>query len=263
MSRETPLDTKTVGRLTVNVYPDDSPSNPREDDNLGEILYTSSRYNLGDKRMDADEIRRLVGGRPPGKIVRGMLWLPVYCYMHSCTLLSTKPFGGRAQHAEWDSGCSGVVLATRARAKALGTTWASKNVAAQLVAEVDAFSKYLNGEYVGFTIEDEAGEVLQSCWGYDDADFAMSEGVVTAEYLVKRDNLAGVPEREAALVRALREGADAADEVEARWESGDLAGAVNALTAWAAEARDALKPYEAPAVAPEASNTETPAHAAP
>lgn len=54
-----------------------------------------------------------------------------------------------------------------------------------------SWRKYLDGEIVGYRVvrEDDEDDVLDSCWGYEDSDDAMEEGVALAEYYNKQDEV--------------------------------------------------------------------------
>ena len=150
---------KTEGNVTLKVLVDDSPLNPRtEYDNLGKILYTSSRYCLGDRQAEEEEIRSIMESDE-------YLWLPVYACIHSGTRLSTAEFGDK-----WDSGMSGIVYVSMPDAL---KEWSKKRLTPKLreailgclKTEVETFSQYLNGEVYGWVIEVDGGHV-DSCWGF-------------------------------------------------------------------------------------------------
>ena len=69
---------------TIRLIADEDAESPRGGffSNVGEILYTSSRYTLGDKQVSREEIDAITND--PKNI-----WLPVYAYIHSGTSLST------------------------------------------------------------------------------------------------------------------------------------------------------------------------------
>jgi hypothetical protein len=150
---------------TIRVVPDEDPTDPREWDNLGTIVYTSHRYYLGDERVTPDEIAEL-------EAREDVIALPVYAYIHGGVSLSTGPFGCR-----WDSGQCGIVYvehdAVRREYKAEPDEVRDR-VLDVLRAEVDTFSRYLGGEVVGYVIELD-GEPVESCWGYYDVEDAIAQ----------------------------------------------------------------------------------------
>jgi hypothetical protein len=173
---------------TINIDQDEYAENPREDENVGEILYTSHRYTLGDRRVEADEIRAIT--EDPKNI-----WLPVYAYIHGGTSLSTGSFRGRAPHADWDSGQCGIIWCTKAKAvKEWGKKVCTKSVieAAEryLKGEVETYNQWINGEVVAYSIDGPLCE--DSCCGfYPDEkggyDCAISEAKSAIDYERKKE----------------------------------------------------------------------------
>lgn len=108
----------SCGRFTAILSRDVDAPNPREEfDHLGTILYSSTRYTLGDKR----------GGSVPPDAVS----LPVYAFIHSGITLSTLPFTD-----PYDSGQSGVIYARRADAPGMS----DDEIESALRAEVSEFA---------------------------------------------------------------------------------------------------------------------------
>ena len=173
---------------TIRLIQDEDASNPREDENVGEILYTSHRYTLGDKRVDAEVIREIADN--PKNI-----WLPVYAYIHGGTRLSTGSFRGRAPHADWDSGQCGIIWCSKDRAvKEWGKKVCTKQVIEQaekcLQGEVETYNQWINGEVVGYEVEGPVCE--DSCWGFypdekGDYEYAISEAKSAIDYDRKKE----------------------------------------------------------------------------
>lgn len=165
---------------TIRIKPDENAESPRGGffDNVGTILYTSTRYTLGDKQVDRDEITAIAND--PDNIV-----LPVYAYIHSGIRLSTGPFS-----CPWDSGQCGIIYCTKARAvkewgKKLCTQTVIEKAKRYLEGEIETFNQYLSGEVVGYTVEGPLCE--DSCWGfYPDEkggyDYAISEAKAAIDY---------------------------------------------------------------------------------
>jgi hypothetical protein len=64
-------------------------------------------------------------------------------------------------------------------------------------AIVEGWRKYLDGEIVGYRVVlmDEDGEEVDevdSCWGFDDEAYCMSEGVSIAEALIEQERVNGM-----------------------------------------------------------------------
>ena len=144
--------------LSFRIVQDD-PINPREWDNVGTMLYTSSKYVLGDKRVDSEEIDKIQNDH-------NMIWLPVYAYIHGGISLNTVGFS-----CMFDSGQCGIIYVSRPKAR---DWWGKERLSAQcvekvklaLLTEIETFSQYLQGDVWGYIIEDEHGKHVDSCWGF-------------------------------------------------------------------------------------------------
>lgn len=159
------IETEEYKGCTISLFVDEDAQSPREDDNVGEILYTSTRYNLGDRRTDSEEIEAIIAD--PENI-----YLPVYAYIHSGTRLNTTGFS-----CPWDSGQCGIIWCTKAKAvkewgKKLFTKAVQDKTLRYLAGEIETLDSFFNGEIVGFTVEDPDGEEIASCWGFypDESD---------------------------------------------------------------------------------------------
>lgn len=169
------------GEIVVFVFNDEEPMNPRSDcDNLGTILYSSTKYTLGDKLMSKG-----LEGFTKFDLCNGekVVSLPVYAYIHSGICLDTKPFS-----CPWDSGQSGIIYA---KYSDIRKWFGVKNVTNKvkqkaidcLKGEVETFSQYLSGSVYGFISYDKAtGEEINSCWGIYEAPNKIVQGVTNGEY---------------------------------------------------------------------------------
>lgn len=175
--KEQALLEKKFGNKTVKIMRDSDASSPREWDNLGEILYRkNNRYTLGDRECSEEELAAIA--KDPANIC-----LPVYAYIHSGTTLSTKPFGCR-----WDSGQCGIIFTTKEKIK---KEWGVSRISSKLMktvrdglaGEIETFNQYINGEAIGFVIEDENGDHVDSCWGY----YGMTPEALLAEAASEHD----------------------------------------------------------------------------
>jgi hypothetical protein len=147
--------------LRVKLYPDADRINPREDyDHLGTIVYRKgARYLLGDEAWDS--------GTPPPE---DSIHLPVYAYIHGGVTVATTPF-----HCPWDSGQSGFIFAERKKIREwLQVKRITQDVKRRVYdifkSEIAEWDAYLQGAVYGYVIEDKKGEVVDSCWGFYDAD---------------------------------------------------------------------------------------------
>lgn len=150
----------------IEIHYDQDAQSPRENDNLGTIIYTSTRYCLGDKRVDRDEIESIVNSDK-------YISLPVYAYIHSGTCLNTTGFS-----CPWDSGQCGIIYVEKSKIR---QEWGKKKISPKLRekvlnnlrGEVEEFSRYLGGETYGYVIKGEDGEEYDSCWGFIGLEYAI------------------------------------------------------------------------------------------
>jgi hypothetical protein len=144
-------------KFKIEIFPDDTPENPRNWDNLGEMVCFHSRYNLGDKHnFSVKEIKQFVEKK-------NVLSLPLYLYDHSGITISTNSFNDR-----WDSGQIGYIYITRGKIrKEKLNKKTDDEILEMLKNEVKIYNQYLTGDIYGFMITGKGeNELDDSCWGY-------------------------------------------------------------------------------------------------
>ena len=166
----------TIEGLTISIEHDPDPMNPREEfDNVGTMVCFHRRYRLGDEHhfsspADAQAFLDDV-------VDQGGIYLPLYLYDHSGIAMRTTPLGD-----PWDSVQIGWIYATKG---AIDHEWSGDQDSAEsyLQGEVETYDQYLRGDVYGYTITDDKGELLDSCWGYygDPGDYLISELEITVE----------------------------------------------------------------------------------
>ena len=189
---------ETIGNYILRTYYDSSPESPREWDNLGTIVASHPRYTLSDKdapRIDFDdfgsweEAEQYLKKEYAAKII-----LPVYMYEHGGVALSTSPFS-----CLWDSGKVGFIYITKEKILSEISVYGGKIVTKKLreklegclSGEIEAYSKYLNGEVYGYRVfkvdlEGEEEEI-DSCWGYFSEGYAIEEAKDQIRYAISED----------------------------------------------------------------------------
>lgn len=160
------IDTTAV---VCNITYEEYPESPRTWDNLGKMVLKHNKYHLA---MEADiDFDDFVGWDEVEKYLRNeheaYIVLPVQMHEHS----SINIYVGDS-HDRWDGGQLGFIFATREDIK----TWfeveritqaVRERAIACLTAEVDDYSKYIDGECYRFTLERAAdGAYIDSCGGY-------------------------------------------------------------------------------------------------
>ena len=166
------IETFEAAGFTVSLYHEEDPESPREWDNLGKMVCWHRRSNLGDRTVrsqDFKDMEELVAS------FEARVILPLYLYEHSGMTMRTYPFGD-----PWDSGQVGWIYATtEAIRKEYGVEHISDEtedkVKAVLRGEVETYDQYLTGDVYGYVVKDEAGEHVDSCWGFFGLEYACQE----------------------------------------------------------------------------------------
>ena len=174
---------KTIGKYKIEILPDDSPFDPRGDDNLGTMVCFHNSYNLGDKNdyssedyQGWDEMRKAIIKNEDVGII-----LPLYLYDHSGITMNTTGF-----HCSWDSSKVGWIFITKEKMREeYSVQRVSKKledrIAGYLKSEVETYDQYLTGDVYGYRITNtETDEEVDACWGFYGSDNCMdeAEGVV-------------------------------------------------------------------------------------
>lgn len=217
MREDNLIDTIEYKGYTIKVYPDsDYPFNPREEcDNLGIMATWHRNYNLGDiqpKDEPAYYIASLLWDRGAlndnqlddyynndiddtllKKFSQYFIWLPIYAYEHSGITISTSrsyPYNDR-----WDSGQLGFIYVDKIKVKKeynwkCLTGQRIGKIISYLRSEVDNYDDYLTGNVYGFTIEDEEGNEIESCWGFigDYDKYMIPECKSNIDHLINKHN---------------------------------------------------------------------------
>jgi hypothetical protein len=187
-----PIKTIAHKGYTIKIDYDPSPESPREWDNLGILYSNSRRYNFDGH--DIEELIQDVGGDlydsviPWDKIAKKYYFLKVWMYDHGGVAVRTgdsNPWG--IGWMAWDSGLLGVIAVKKTDAcKEYGYKRACKSVQERaekcLEHEIEALNTFVSGEIYGYTVEDESGEEVDSCWGFYDIDEAVNEAKGYIDY---------------------------------------------------------------------------------
>lgn len=190
-----PIQTENYKDYTINIYIDNNPINPRENDNCGKMICFHKRYDLGDKHdynskdyNSWDEISKAITKDNDVAVI-----LPLYLYDHSGITINTTGFS-----CSWDSGQVGFIFATK---DLIRDVFGIKNVTKKhkdkakniLLAEVKIYDKYIRGEYYGYSITDPDGKDDKSCWGFDDIDATIDDVKIEIDGLIEENKNAENP----------------------------------------------------------------------
>lgn len=168
----------------IKVMTDDSPSDPRDDDNLGTMVCFHSRYNLGDKNHGFTResfIEFLEKNKDE------IIALHLYLLDHSGLTMSTGRFACDA--AGWDTSYVGLIYITKEKARKEYGRLTKKTVArieGYLKAEVETYDALLTGSCYGYQVVDKDGNEIAdgSCWGYYGYDHTKSGLLESAQYAI-------------------------------------------------------------------------------
>ncbi len=170
-----------LGTKKLSIYQDMNPEDPRNWDNLGLMVCSHKRYNLGDKH---DFRFGDYGGWGEAKqaLIKkydAAIILPLYLYDHSGITMKTTPFS-----CPWDSGQVGFILISKAKIR---EEYSVKRITKELLdkveknllCEVETYDQYLSGDVYGFTLVElskcneghEHETEIDSCWGFYGHDF--------------------------------------------------------------------------------------------
>lgn len=196
--------------FVIKVVMDTDPIHPREDgDPLGTMVCWHRRYNLGDEQpkikasqywwhqmydMHHNIPDELSTEHVANWVHKHHCVLPVYLFDHGGITLSTGRF-----NCPWDSGQVGFIYVSLEKARKwlgvnlkwndlyepTGTTF-HQQCEEMLREEVKAYNQYLQGEVYGYTIEDEDGNQMDSCWGFYEEDYCLTEAKAEVDRLSER-----------------------------------------------------------------------------
>lgn len=159
---------------TVKIEYDQDAASPREWDNIGLMVFNHKRHSFPndvnvnfDEFSSWDEVKKYLI-----KEHNAIHILPVQMYEHS----GIRIYVGTS-HDQWDGGQLGFIFTTKEQLKKTGEeNYTPKMIKAILTGEVDVYSKYVDGECYAYTVEDESGNVIDSCAGFFDRDEAEKAG---------------------------------------------------------------------------------------
>lgn len=167
------LDKFQENGFTVEIDYDPDASNPRDDIHGCELVMSHRRYNWpNDAGINFDDFDGWAEIDRELRENHGALYLEtVYAYDHSGVTFKVGERTGQFAD-QWDSGIAGLAYITRENwQETQGTPWTGSEAdLAQahnlIVAEVEVYGQWANGETYGFTITDEYGDEVDTCGGY-------------------------------------------------------------------------------------------------
>lgn len=203
-------ETEQYKGYTIKIVRDDDPMSPRDWDNLGTMICSHRRYNLGDEQFEADRFEGWADVRASLVEAGARIILPLRLYDHSGITMSVGSGAHPMDPGGWDSGQVGFIYVTAAKLREeYSVKRISKKVLTEaeevLRGEVKVYDEYLTNDCYGYVIEDPDGEDVESCWGfYGETDYCMTEAKEVVDCLTPaEDILARTAELEALFATAL------------------------------------------------------------
>ncbi len=190
-----------INGFTVEIYPDEDASSPRDDDSPGcRLALSHQRYDLPNDagvNFDAfggwDAVAAYITETEAALIV-----VPVYMIDHSGLALQAGHDFSDADPGQWDSGQVGFAYVTpQIWQDTQGPPWTGseedREQARRLIAgDVEVYGYYLNGDVYGYTVTDPAdGEEVDACWGFYGSESAEQAATASAASLTHEPKCSG------------------------------------------------------------------------
>lgn len=164
-----PIEVKTLGNLTIKIFPDQDPMSPDEwqDNNVFLIANHRDFYVEPPKDSTFDSVVS------DYKKTHHIFLLEAY--IHSGVSLALSKEGGFPDR-QWDVSQLGAVFVSKDEAE---TKAKARTIALSLIK---TWNQYLSGDVYDFMIEDKDGNHVDSCGGFYGEDEAMQEATRQAEW---------------------------------------------------------------------------------
>jgi hypothetical protein len=176
----------------INIFPDEDIPDPRKEfDHLGTMVCFHRRYDLGDRHefRSPEKFMEFLKEEKP-------ICLPLYLFDHSGITMSTESERFRACDPQgWDWGMLGYIYVTKENVrKEYGVKRVRRKILDQvtklLQSEVAEYDHYLTGNVYGYEItkgERQAGEVIDSCWGFfgSPGDYVIPEAKAVIDQIIR------------------------------------------------------------------------------
>jgi hypothetical protein len=201
-------DQLTVGNLRLRMEAEQELEifDPRDDTNLGTMVCSHKRYDLGDKGPSLADYREIIDrvwSEDGGTVAAVASWLkafegatvvlPLYLIDHSGLSMRAGRSFADVDPGEWDSGLVGFIFDTPIGREVTGVRHV--DIEASLRSEVEEYDRWLQGDVWTYVLErlercdhgDIHARVLDSCGGFIGHEYAEQEALAALEAQLKED----------------------------------------------------------------------------
>jgi len=172
------LKIKINEKQILEIGQDEYAESPRDWENVGQIIFSHAKYNLGDDHsINFDEFGSW--NEVGNELFKDGYFLPVYMYEHGSIALSDKPFS-----CPYDSGQIGIIGITKEKIKEyFGVNVDLELVKKSLISEIKTYNSFLQGEVYFYNLYDiekcnlghEHLEIVDCCSGFYSIDNIIEE----------------------------------------------------------------------------------------
>lgn len=177
-------DGDVIGGYTVHIKQDEYPLDPREWDNLGTMTCSHKSYKLGDEQINTGDFNSWADVERWLRKEKGaVLVLPLYLIDHSGISISVGGFRN-VDPQGWDWGQVGFIWLSRERMKKEYGNCGQKSMDKAekvLLAEVNTYDAYIQGDVWYYSLEDEHEEIVGGCGGFYGFDWDHMSNYIMAE----------------------------------------------------------------------------------
>ena len=177
------LETTEYKNHTIEIFQDEDPINPRENDNICEFHIAHRNYAFGDKNHN--DLESIEQSKKEAKRNNDII-LPLYMYDHGGITISLSPFS-----CPWDSGQVGIVIIRRKKmleefsAKIFHKSLKQKAMEIAK-AEVKELDQYVRGDVYGYKVIDKEDKEVESCWGWYGMTGIVDEAKLVVDFYAKK-----------------------------------------------------------------------------
>lgn len=165
--------------FTVEIHPDDSPTSPREWDNLGVMVGWARNSTIGDvrPREDREDWIRDLAHEVSGTDADDLSVEEAEAIVDAHTVITRLYL--RGSDVGWIYAPRDKILKEYSATEI--TPEIRANVEACFKGEMETYEQWAEGDVYGFIVRDADGEQVESCWGFYGFDDVREEAKSAAE----------------------------------------------------------------------------------